>query len=173
MPPRIVSLLLAFPIAAIVGGWAAAPSGRETVASSVVFTEMKATRYVLRRYNPTVGDRAAEIALQAVGIPYRWGGSSPSSGFDCSGLVYWAYGRLGIELPHSSYALYDQGRPVALSRLMPGDVLFFAGLGHVGLYIGGGRMVHAPHSGRDVEIVTLNGSNYGLRLVDARRVIPA
>jgi cell wall-associated NlpC family hydrolase len=173
MPPRIVSLLLAFPIAVIVGGWAAAPSGREAAASSVVFTEMKATRYVLKRYRPTIGDRAAEIALQAVGIPYRWGGSSPSGGFDCSGLVYWAYGRLGIELPHSSYALYDQGRPVALSRLMPGDVLFFAGLGHVGLYIGGGRMVHAPHSGRDVEIVTLNGSNYGLRLVDARRVIPA
>lgn len=172
MPPRIVSLLLAFPIAVVVGGFAAAPSGREST-PSVVFTEMKATRYVLKRYKPTIGDRAAQIALQAVGIPYRWGGSSPGGGFDCSGLVYWAYGQLGIALPHSSYAQYDLGRPVPLSQLAPGDLLFFAGLGHVGLYIGGGRMVHAPHSGRDVEVVTLNGSNYGLRLIDARRVIPA
>jgi cell wall-associated NlpC family hydrolase len=173
MPPRIVSLLLAFPIAVVVCGFAAAPSGREYTTPSVVFTEMKATRYVLKRYKPTIGDRAAQIALQAVGIPYRWGGSSPGGGFDCSGLVYWAYGQLGIALPHSSYAQYDLGRPVPLSQLAPGDLLFFAGLGHVGLYIGGGRMVHAPHSGRDVEVVTLNGSNYGLRLIDARRVIPA
>jgi cell wall-associated NlpC family hydrolase len=122
---------------------------------------------------PTLGERAATIAVKAVGVPYRWGGSSLTGGFDCSGLIYWAYGRLGIELPHSSYALYQQGRWVARSGLREGDVLFFSGLGHVGLYIGGGRMVHAPQSGRLVEIVRLGNSNYGLRLVGARRVIPA
>ena len=82
---------------------------------------------------PSVGERAARIAFGAVGIPYRWGGESPASGFDCSGLVRWTYGRLGIELPHSSYALYGEGRRVAKARLEPGDLLFFEGLGHVGL----------------------------------------
>ena len=122
---------------------------------------------------PSVGERAASIALGAVGIPYRWGGESPSSGFDCSGLVRWTYGRLGIELPHSSYALYGEGRRVPEARLEPGDLLFFEGLGHVGLYLGHGRMVHAPQSGRDVEVVRLARSNYGSRLVGARRVTAA
>jgi cell wall-associated NlpC family hydrolase len=122
---------------------------------------------------PTVGERAATIAVKAVGVPYRWGGSSPAAGFDCSGLVYWSYGRLGIELPHSSYALYDQGKPVARSGMRAGDLLFFYGLGHVGIYIGRGRMVHAPHSGRLVEVVTLGGSNYGGRLVGIRRIVAA
>lgn len=119
---------------------------------------------------PTLGQRAARIAVKAVGIPYRWGGSSPSTGFDCSGLVSWAYGRLGIALPHSSYALYDKGRRVAVSRLKAGDLLFFSGLGHVGLYVGRGRMVHAPHSGALVEVVGIGRSGYGSRLVGARRI---
>lgn len=118
----------------------------------------------------TLGERAAKVALRAVGVPYRWGGSSPAGGFDCSGLVYWAYGRIGVELPHSSYALYDQGRQVARSSMKPGDLLFFSGLGHVGIYLGRGRMVHAPRSGRLVEIVSLGSSGYGGRLVGARRI---
>ena len=118
------------------------------------------------------GERAAHIALKVVGVPYRWGGESPSSGFDCSGLVRWAYGRVGIDLPHSSYALYGEGRRVAGSRLEPGDLLFFEGLGHVGLYLGRGRMVHAPQSGRDVEVVRLGTTGYGGRLIGARRVVP-
>lgn len=105
-------------------------------------------------------------------MPYRWGGASPASGFDCSGLVYWAYGKLGVELPHSSYALYDLGRRVGRSRLQPGDLLFFYGLGHMGMYIGHGRMVHAPRAGRLVEIVKLGGSHYGSRLIGARRIVP-
>jgi cell wall-associated NlpC family hydrolase len=113
------------------------------------------------------------IARRAVGVPYRWGGASPTSGFDCSGLVYWAYSRLGMELPHSSYALYALGRRVPRSRLKPGDVLFFHGLGHVGLYLGHGRMVHAPQSGRNVEVVDLRRSYYGRGLVAARRLIRA
>jgi murein DD-endopeptidase len=119
---------------------------------------------------PTLGERAAALALDAVGVPYRWGGSSPAGGFDCSGLVYWAYGRLGVELPHSSYALYERGRPVTRSRMKAGDLLFFSGLGHVGIYLGRGRMVHAPRSGRLVEVVTLGLSGYGGRLVGARRI---
>jgi cell wall-associated NlpC family hydrolase len=120
---------------------------------------------------PTPGQRVAAIAVRAVGVPYRWGGASPASGFDCSGLVYWAYGRLGVEVPHSSYALYDRGRYVTRSRMKPGDVLFFSGLGHVGIYIGRGRMVHAPHSGTNVQIVNLRRSSYGSRIVGVRRLV--
>jgi hypothetical protein len=119
---------------------------------------------------PALGRLAASIALRAVGTPYRWGGASPEGGFDCSGLVHWAYGRLGVELPHSSYALYGLGRRVPRSRIRPGDMLFFSGLGHVGLYLGRGRMVHAPQSGRRVEVVELSGSYYGRSLVEARRL---
>ena len=121
----------------------------------------------------TIGERAAKNALEAVGIPYRWGGMSPSTGFDCSGLVRWAYGRVGVEVPHNSYALWSTGREVERSRMAAGDVLVFSGYGHVGLYLGKGRMVHAPSTGRTVEIVELASSNYGSRLVGARRVAPA
>jgi murein DD-endopeptidase len=122
---------------------------------------------------PTVGERAASVALRAVGVPYRWGGISLTGGFDCSGLVRWAYSRVGVDVPHNSYALYRTGRSVTRSHLKPGDVLVFSGLGHVGLYLGHGRMVHAPYTGRDVEIVTLAHSYYGHRIVGARRVVPA
>ena len=119
---------------------------------------------------PTKGELAARFAVDEVGVPYRYGGESPVTGFDCSGLVRWAYGQVGIDLPHSSYALYGEGRRMAESNLHPGDILFFEGLGHVGLYLGRGRMVHAPQTGRDVEIVRLSSTNYGARLIGARRV---
>jgi cell wall-associated NlpC family hydrolase len=147
--------------------------GERSVTLTLELDRLKRKRTAAVHAKPTLGERAATMALKAVGVPYRWGGSSLTSGFDCSGLVYWAYGRLGIELPHSSYALYHQGRRVASSRLKAGDVLFFSGLGHVGLYVGRGRMVHAPRSGRLVEVVSLGRPEYGGRLVAARRVGPA
>lgn len=119
---------------------------------------------------PPKGELAVRFAVEEVGTPYRWGGESPATGFDCSGLVRWAYGRVGIDLPHSSYALYSVGRRVPDSALEPGDLLFFEGLGHVGLYLGKGRMVHAPQTGRDVEIVNLGSTGYGARMIGARRV---
>jgi cell wall-associated NlpC family hydrolase len=120
---------------------------------------------------PTRAERAVTFAIDAVGVPYRWGGESPATGFDCSGLVRWAYGRVGIDLPHNSYALYGEGRRVREAGMEPGDILFFEGLGHVGLYLGHGRMVHAPQTGRNVEVVRLSSTNYGARLVGARRVV--
>ena len=162
MPPRFRSRLLAFALVAIVFA-CVAPAASARLDGP--------PRREPPKPKPTLGQRAAKAALHAVGVPYRWGGSSPAGGFDCSGLVYWAYGRLGISVPHSSYALYGLGRNVPRSRLKPGDVLFFSGLGHVGLYIGRGRMVHAPQSGRTVEIVPLGRSHYGSRLVGARRLV--
>jgi cell wall-associated NlpC family hydrolase len=98
--------------------------------------------------------RAAQIALEYLGTPYSYGGASPA-GFDCSGLVRFAFGRVGAALPHSSYALWDAGRRVARRDLRAGDLVFFNGLGHVGIAIGGGRYVHAPRSGEVVEVASL------------------
>ena len=171
MPSRLLILVLACVFAAVGFGWTATPVATTKPRPPIV-VHAKAARYVKKRPKPTLGARVAKIALKAVGVPYSWGGAS-MSGFDCSGLVHWAYGRLGIDVPHSSYALYDMGSRVARSRMKPGDVLFFSGLGHVGLYLGRGRMVHAPRSGRTVEVVRLRGSHYGARLVGARRVAAA
>jgi cell wall-associated NlpC family hydrolase len=132
--------------------------------------ELLALRAYELQPKPTAAERAVSFALDAVGIPYRYGGESPDSGFDCSGLVRWAYGRAGLDVPHNSYALYSVGRRVAKTRLETGDVLFFEGLGHVGLYLGEGQMVHAPYTGKRVEVIRLEETNYGRRLIGARRV---
>jgi cell wall-associated NlpC family hydrolase len=102
----------------------------------------------------TLGQRAVRIAAEELGVPYRYGGSSPS-GFDCSGLVAYVYARLGISLPHNAAAQYGYGRAVDTAHLRPGDLVFFHGLGHVGLYIGRGRFIHAPRSGERVSIQSM------------------
>jgi peptidoglycan DL-endopeptidase CwlO len=109
---------------------------------------------------------AATIALQYLGVPYLWGGASPA-GFDCSGLVMYVYAQIGVALPHYAAAQYGMGTPVPREQLQPGDLVFFNGLDHVGIYIGGGQMVHAPHTGDVVKIAALSdGGNF----VGARRL---
>ncbi|HEX2045764.1 MAG TPA: NlpC/P60 family protein [Gaiellaceae bacterium] len=110
------------------------------------------------------------IALRYLGIPYRWGGASPSTGFDCSGFVMYVYGKIGISLPHHAASQYAYGRPVARSQLVPGDIVFFNGLGHNGIYVGGGRFVHSPHTGDVVKISSLYDSWYASTWVGARRL---
>jgi peptidoglycan DL-endopeptidase CwlO len=110
----------------------------------------------------SVGERAVRVAEGYIGVPYVWGGESPS-GFDCSGLVQYVYGRVGVSLPRTSYEQYRAGRRVARSELRPGDLVFFDGAGHVGIYAGGGRFIHAPQTGTSVQFGTLSGwylSNY-------------
>jgi cell wall-associated NlpC family hydrolase len=99
---------------------------------------------------------AASIALRYLGVPYVWGGASPS-GFDCSGLVMYVYAQLGISLPHYTVAQWNATDPISSPE--PGDLVFFNGLGHVGIYIGGGRFVNAPHTGSVVRIDSM--SNFG------------
>jgi cell wall-associated NlpC family hydrolase len=108
------------------------------------------------------------IAMQYLGTPYVWGGASPS-GFDCSGLVMYVFAQVGISLPHSSYAQYGYGSPVSMSQLQPGDLVFFDGLGHVGIYVGGGNFIHAPHTGDVVKISSLSGW-YASTFVGGRRL---
>ncbi len=98
--------------------------------------------------------QAASIALQYLGVPYVWGGASPS-GFDCSGLVMYVYAQLGISLPHYTVAQWNATEPI--SSPAPGDLVFFNGLGHVGIYIGGGKFVNAPHTGSVVRIDSMSG----------------
>ncbi|HEX4680008.1 MAG TPA: NlpC/P60 family protein [Gaiellaceae bacterium] len=110
---------------------------------------------------------AATIAMQYLGVPYVWGGATPA-GFDCSGLVMYVFAQLGISLPHYAAAQYGFGTPVPADQLQPGDLVFFDGLGHVGIYIGGGQMIHAPHTGDVVKISPI--SEFGSSYVGARRI---
>ena len=110
------------------------------------------------------------IALQYLGVPYVWGGSSPSTGFDCSGFVAYVFSQVGISLPHHAASQYGYGIAVPRDQLAPGDLVFFDGLGHVGIYIGGGQFVHAPHTGDVVKISSLSDSWYSAMYVGARRL---
>jgi len=115
------------------------------------------------RYGGVVG-----IAMRYLGTPYVWGGASPS-GFDCSGFTMYVYAQVGVSLPHNAAAQYGYGSPVSRSDLQPGDLVFFDGLGHVGLYVGGGTFIHSPHTGDVVKISSLSGW-YASAYVGARRL---
>jgi peptidoglycan DL-endopeptidase CwlO len=108
------------------------------------------------------------IAMRYLGTPYVWGGSSPA-GFDCSGFVAYVYAQVGVSLPHYTGAQWNMGVPVDRANLEPGDLVFFDGLGHVGIYIGGGQFIHAPHTGDVVKISSLTGW-YADTYVGARRI---
>jgi cell wall-associated NlpC family hydrolase len=127
------------------------------------------TRHLAQLHARLLAGQVVRAALRERGVAYRYGGSSPASGFDCSGLVYWSYEQIGVLVPHSSYLLASFGTAVPLRHLRPGDVLVFHGEGHVGIYIGRGRFVHAPHSGTRVRVEPLS-ARYDLER--ARRVIP-
>jgi peptidoglycan DL-endopeptidase CwlO len=103
------------------------------------------------RYGGVVG-----IAMRYLGIPYVYGGASPS-GFDCSGFIMYVYAQVGVSLPHNAAMQYGYGTPVDRSQLQPGDLVFFNGLGHAGIYIGGGQFIHSPHTGDVVKISSLSG----------------
>ncbi len=106
---------------------------------------------------PSTAGGAVAIAMKYLGVPYVWGGASPG-GFDCSGLVMYVYAQLGISLPHSAAAQYYSGTPISYSQLQPGDLVFFyQPISHVGIYIGGGKMIHAPYPGGVVSIASVGG----------------
>jgi peptidoglycan DL-endopeptidase CwlO len=117
---------------------------------------------------PATHSSVVSIAMRYLGTPYVWGGASPS-GFDCSGLVMYVFAQVGVSLPHSSYAQYGMGSPVSRDQLQPGDLVFFDGLGHVGIYVGGGSFIHAPHTGDVVKVSSISGW-YASTYVGARRI---
>jgi len=117
--------------------------------------------------------RGLAIARDMVGIPYRYGGASPS-GFDCSGLVYYAYRKAGIQVSRTTTEQYRQSKRVRISQLQPGDLLFFAisrnKRSHVGIYAGNDRFIHAPSSGKLVSYASLDNPYWQARLTGAGRL---
>jgi cell wall-associated NlpC family hydrolase len=117
---------------------------------------------------PNVHGGVVGIAMRYLGVPYVWGGSTPR-GFDCSGLVSYVFAQIGVSLPHSSYSQFGMGTAVSISELQPGDLVFFTGASHVGIYIGGGQFIHAPHTGDVVKISSLSGY-YSSNFAGGRRI---
>ena len=118
---------------------------------------------------------AVHEARRFLGTPYHWGGSTPQTGFDCSGLMQWAYARAGIRIPRTSelQILATNGRPVGRNQLQPGDLVFFrdstGDVHHVGMSLGGDRFIQAPHTGDVVKISSLRESYYAQQYTGARR----
>ena len=166
----VVAALAVLPAGAPAAGPSGAPAG--TAVPGVAAPEAATpTRTVAvapaASVRPTAtGSSAVRHALGKVGAPYRWGADGPRA-FDCSGLVNWAYRQEGVALPRTSGALASAGRPVSRSALRPGDlVLFYTPVSHVGIYVGGGRVVHASTSGSPVKVSDMDAMPFH----SARRV---
>ena len=122
----------------------------------------------------TAAHRAADNALKMLGKPYRYGGATPSAGFDCSGLVQFSYRQVGVPVPHNTEKQRLASRPVRHAELRRGDLLFFDQEGkknsHVGIYLGAGKFVHAPSSGKHVRSDRLDSPYWKKHLSEARRI---
>jgi cell wall-associated NlpC family hydrolase len=126
---------------------------------------------------PSTSSRVKTVLQRAfalLGTPYRWGGTSPERGFDCSGLVGYVFRTIGIDLPRVSRAMANEGTEVAdRTALAEGDLVFFGRRGHVdhvGIYIGEGKFLHAPRTGRDVTVSSLSSGYWSQKYMQARRI---
>ncbi len=140
-------------------------AARARLAAPSVETTDSRTGAPPSQYGGVVG-----IAMQYLGIPYRYGGESPSTGFDCSGFTMYVFSRVGVSIPRTVSTQYGVGVPVSRSELQAGDLVFFNGLGHVGIYIGGNQFIHSPHTGDVVKISSITGY-YSSGWVGARRIL--
>ena len=163
-----VAFALAFALLRPLQG-AAAPANKGPAKKGAVRKPASIKRHTIRSMHGPLGERVAKFAKHLLGVRYVYGGGSPRSGFDCSGFVRYVYGHFGIDLAHSSFAQYWRGRRVGRWAMRPGDLVFFDGEGHVGIYLGHGRFIHAPHTGTVVQISTMTGW-YGARFDGARRL---
>ncbi len=170
-PIRLLILLLAIALT-LVFALLRPLQGRATAPAATLVQSPVPMRHLFHhshhRSRP-FGSNVVAYARHFVGIRYSWGGSTPRTGFDCSGLVRFVYRRFGIRLPHSSWGDLSHGRRVTRRSLRPGDLVFFYGAGHVGIYVGRGHFIDAPHSGARVRISTMNAYSgyYGARRLRA------
>jgi peptidoglycan DL-endopeptidase CwlO len=155
--------------ATVVGASAAAPADTSASSSSSSSSDGSNSPTVTVDPSSPFGSQVVSIAMSYIGTPYVWGGASPG-GFDCSGLVMYSFAQLGVQLPHSSYAQFNYGIPVSYDQLQPGDLVFFDGLGHVGIYIGGGEYVDAPYTGAYVRVDSLTSGWALANYSGARRI---
>jgi peptidoglycan DL-endopeptidase CwlO len=124
--------------------------------------------YVAPPADASRGAQVVAIAMQYLGVPYVWASADPSVGFDCSGLTKYVFAKVGVSLPHYAAAQYELGYAVSRDQLQPGDLVFYRGLGHMGMYIGGGKYIHAPQTG---DVVKISGVYDRSDWVGARRVL--
>ena len=153
-----------------------AQRGLENIALTAVLLALAAcgSDSALRQANADTspGHRAARAALAQVGVPYRYGGHSPS-GFDCSGLVHFAYLEAGLSIPRTTKQLWSVAETIDRNELQAGDLLFFqidGKMSHVGMYLGERRFVHAPQSGRTVTVASLEMPFYRQALIRTARL---
>jgi len=147
------------------------PSRSESNPQSGSIVRQSNGAVVKKSDHSAVGKRAAAVALKQVGVPYRYGGSTPR-GFDCSGLVHYSYANAGKAVPRTTAGLWANLAPVETGHLRTGDLLFFSISGkmsHVGMYVGGGRFVHAPSTGRVVSVESLEADYYSKAFIRAGR----
>ncbi len=160
-------------LATLLGGLATlGPAGASDMPAAA--TESQAPTTTSAPYVERVRD-VIFYALSMVGIDYRWGGSSPQTGFDCSGLVSHVFRQIaGLVLPRDSYAMARMGKPVTLDDLKPGDLVFFNTMrrpfSHVGIYLGDRRFIHAPTKGKQVHVVDMTQPYWSQRYNGARRI---
>jgi cell wall-associated NlpC family hydrolase len=166
--PRLAPLPLLALLTAVLTGCAGAPSVPHDAAPGRVTVEPRIA-------DATVGGAIADVAMGMVGTRYLYGGSDPLEGFDCSGLVYYAYGQAGYRVPRTSQELFRAARKISVGDADPGDLMFFQDqtkLSHVGIYLGDGLFVHAPASGRNVAVSSLDSAYYRAHLVAVGRLLP-
>lgn len=167
-----MKILIAVVAIAVLGGCATPPA---KVSAPATRTKVALSQ---RAFDEIATARTRELALHAlshIGVPYRFGGTSPEAGFDCSGLVQYVYNRgAGVVLPRNTQALSEVGAPVPVEALEPGDLVFFDTLrrpySHVGIYLGDHRFIHAPTTGGQVELVDLRERYWQSRYNGARRL---
>jgi cell wall-associated NlpC family hydrolase len=156
--------------ALVLAGCAAPPGKIAVPRTKVILTE--------RAFDEISTARTRELAFHAlshIGVPYRYGGASPDTGFDCSGLVQYVYAQgAGVALPRNTQRLSEVGAPVPTDALEPGDLVFFDTLrkpySHVGIYLGDQRFIHAPTTGGHVELVDMRQRYWQSRYNGARRL---
>jgi cell wall-associated NlpC family hydrolase len=127
------------------------------------------------RVELSLGSAVAELAMDMVGARYRYGGETPNEGFDCSGLVFYAYTQAGFRVPRTSREQFRAAHKIGLDEAGPGDLMFFqdqAKLSHVAIYLGDRQFVHAPANGQRVAVASLDSSYYQQHLVAVGRLVP-
>ena len=179
MPPvrpatRLPHRLLVAVLAAVVVAFPSIGAAQERDEGPLAIAAATVKDAATQAFN--TAQRLSSFALELIGIRYKWGGDSPTTGLDCSGLVRYVFQKVtGVTLPRTAKDMSRLGEQVAVPDLQPGDLVFFDtrhfAVSHVGIYLGDNRFVHAPRTGRDVEVAALDSAFWQKRFNGARRMV--